>query len=195
MSGRLRLHLSRPHARAQYVSGGEMLEQIVNKGFYSERDAAVLVRQITETVDYLHSQGIVHRDLNPGNILLAGDAENVEHCQIKIADFGLASFFEHEAQQMFTCAIHTLTASSFIPYADLISRCMGLPACLPVCLSVCLSVCLLGAAGRLSTLRRRCWRAKATATSATSGRSASSSTSCSAATHRSTTSRSRGSSS
>ncbi len=80
-----------------------MLEQIVNKGFYSERDAAVLVRQITETVDYLHSQGIVHRDLNPGNILLAGDADSVEHCQIKIADFGLASFFEHEAQQMFTC--------------------------------------------------------------------------------------------
>ena len=87
-----------------------MLEQIVNKGFYSERDAAVLVRQITETVDYLHSQGIVHRDLNPGNILLAGDADSVEHCQIKIADFGLASFFEHEAQQMFTCC-GTLTSS------------------------------------------------------------------------------------
>ena len=87
----------------EYVSGGEMLEQIVNKGSYSERDASALVRQITETVDYLHSQGIVHRDLNPGNILLDGDADNVERCQIKIADFGLASFFEHEAQQMYTC--------------------------------------------------------------------------------------------
>lgn len=44
-----------------------------------------------------------HRDLNPGNILLDGDADNVEDCRIKIADFGLASFFEHEAQMMFTC--------------------------------------------------------------------------------------------
>jgi serine/threonine protein kinase len=82
----------------EFVSGGEMLEQIVSKGFYSERDAAVLVRQIAETVHYLHSQGVVHRDLNPGNILLAGNVDRVEECMIKIADFGLASFFEHEAQ-------------------------------------------------------------------------------------------------
>jgi serine/threonine protein kinase len=80
-----------------------MLEQIVHRGHYSERDAAVLVRQIAETVEYLHSQGVIHRDLNPGNILLDGNADRVEDCRIKIADFGLASFFEHEAEMMFTC--------------------------------------------------------------------------------------------
>ena len=73
----------------EFISGGEMLEQIVHRGHYSERDAAVLVRQIVNTVKYLHEQGIIHRDLNPGNILLDGNADNVEDCRIKIADFGL----------------------------------------------------------------------------------------------------------
>eukprot|EP01052_Picozoa_sp_SAG31_P033982 SAG31_NODE_3909_length_3762_cov_2.740923_3_plen_111_part_00 len=42
----------------EFISGGEMLEQIVHRGHYSERDAAVLVRQIVSTVEYLHSQGV-----------------------------------------------------------------------------------------------------------------------------------------
>jgi calcium/calmodulin-dependent protein kinase I len=87
----------------EFVPGGEMLEQIVARGRYVERDAAILVRQIVDTVGYLHSQGVVHRDLNPGNILLAGDLQRVEDCRIKVADFGLASFFEHEEQMMYTC--------------------------------------------------------------------------------------------
>lgn len=45
------------------VSGGELFDRIVEKGFYTERDASTLIRQILDAVRYLHDMGIVHRDL------------------------------------------------------------------------------------------------------------------------------------
>lgn len=45
------------------VSGGELFDRIVEKGFYTERDASALIRQILDAVKYLHDRGIVHRDL------------------------------------------------------------------------------------------------------------------------------------
>lgn len=45
------------------VTGGELFDRIVEKGSYTEKDAADLMRQVLEAVDYMHEQGVVHRDL------------------------------------------------------------------------------------------------------------------------------------
>lgn len=48
------------------VTGGELFDRIVEKGSYSEKDASHLIRQVLEAVDYMHEQGVVHRDLKVG---------------------------------------------------------------------------------------------------------------------------------
>jgi len=72
----------------ELVSGGELFDQIVERGNYSEHDAANLIRQVLEGIDYMHRHGVVHRDLKPENLLCA--SANV----IKIADFGLSKDIE-----------------------------------------------------------------------------------------------------
>ena len=45
------------------VTGGELFDRIVEKGSYTEKDASNLIRQVLEATDYMHEQGVVHRDL------------------------------------------------------------------------------------------------------------------------------------
>jgi len=56
----LTIFLSRPSCS---VTGGELFDRIVEKGSYTEKDASGLIRQVLEAVDYMHEQGVVHRDL------------------------------------------------------------------------------------------------------------------------------------
>jgi len=75
----------------ELVTGGELFYKIVERGSYSEADAAGIVRQLVTGVEYLHSKGIAHRDLKPEN-LLCSDGEGKDMV-IKIADFGLSKMF------------------------------------------------------------------------------------------------------
>ncbi|XP_063782953.1 calcium/calmodulin-dependent protein kinase type 1D isoform X3 [Pseudophryne corroboree] len=71
----------------QLVSGGELFDRIVEKGFYTEKDASALIRQVLDAVFYLHRLGIVHRDLKPENLLyFSQEGES----KIMISDFGLS---------------------------------------------------------------------------------------------------------
>src|SRR5207253_5569833 len=51
------------------VHGGS-LHQLLADGPLPPREAARLVRQVAEAVQYAHDQGILHRDIKPHNILL-----------------------------------------------------------------------------------------------------------------------------
>ena len=50
----------------EMVTGGELFDEIVSRGKYTETDAARIVYRILSAVDYLHSMGIAHRDLKVG---------------------------------------------------------------------------------------------------------------------------------
>lgn len=65
--------------------GGELFDEIVARGKFTETDAAMLMKQVLSCINYCHTNNIVHRDLKPENILLE---QNKEFDQIKIIDFG-----------------------------------------------------------------------------------------------------------
>ncbi|XP_018419270.1 PREDICTED: calcium/calmodulin-dependent protein kinase type IV [Nanorana parkeri] len=84
----------------ELVTGGELFDRIVEKGYYSERDAADAVKQILEAVAYLHENGIVHRDLKPENLLYATPAPDAP---LKIADFGLSKIVDDQVTMKTVC--------------------------------------------------------------------------------------------
>ena len=57
----------------EYVDGGSLAHHLRGTP-WSAKDAAELVELLARAVQYAHNQGVVHRDLKPGNVLL-GNAE------------------------------------------------------------------------------------------------------------------------
>ncbi|XP_043566467.1 calcium/calmodulin-dependent protein kinase type IV isoform X2 [Chiloscyllium plagiosum] len=84
----------------ELVTGGELFDRIVEKGYYSEKDAASAVKQVLEAVAYLHENGIVHRDLKPENLLYASPTPDA---LLKIADFGLSKITEEQVTMKTIC--------------------------------------------------------------------------------------------
>jgi formylglycine-generating enzyme required for sulfatase activity len=83
-----------PFFSLELCDGGALTEQL-RKQRPSPREAAALIETLARAMHYAHLRGVVHRDLKPGNVLLAG-AERVP----KITDFGLAKRIDAEARDV-----------------------------------------------------------------------------------------------
>jgi len=87
----------------ELVTGGELFDEIVNRGQYTEKDAAFVMGTLCNALDYLHKLRIVHRDLKPENILLAEKPSPGKEPQIKVADFGLARLISDKDMMKTAC--------------------------------------------------------------------------------------------
>ena len=70
--------------------GGELFDDIIKSKKYTEQQCAQIMKQLFSCISYLHSIKICHRDLKPENILFN---EKLDYHNIKLVDFGSASFF------------------------------------------------------------------------------------------------------
>ena len=68
----------------EYLEGRCLFEIISNDGPFSERIARYYFRELIETLIYLHSKGITHRDIKLENIMFD------RYFNLKIIDFGLS---------------------------------------------------------------------------------------------------------
>lgn len=59
----------------------------------SPEEIAWFIKEVAETLKYIHSQGVVHRDIATKNILMCQDKQT-GRMKIKVADFGLATMKE-----------------------------------------------------------------------------------------------------
>lgn len=93
------------------MKGGDLFDFIVNSptGHLAETLARVIMRQLIEGVQVLHSKNIIHRDLKPENILMMNNGDESE-VDVKIADFGLATFYSEEKPPAKNCGTTGYTA-------------------------------------------------------------------------------------
>ncbi len=70
----------------EHVPGETVLQKIerLERGYLPERETVTIVRQVTQALQYIHENGLVHRDVKPGNLLLTQDGV------AKLCDLGVA---------------------------------------------------------------------------------------------------------
>jgi serine/threonine-protein kinase len=79
-----------------YVEGENLQDFVDRKGRLEPREAARIACEVARGLQAVHAEGIVHRDIKPGNILISSRGE------VKIVDFGLA--FDAEDKTTLTVA-------------------------------------------------------------------------------------------
>ena len=77
-------HDGRPHIVMEYLPGGTLAERLDPGGRISPRQWISWLRQAASALDFAHEQGVVHRDVKPGNLLFD------DRGRLVIADFGIA---------------------------------------------------------------------------------------------------------
>jgi serine/threonine-protein kinase len=72
-----------PYYVMPYVSGESLRARLTREGRLPLADALSILRDVARALAFAHERGVVHRDVKPENVLLAGDAAVV-------TDFGIA---------------------------------------------------------------------------------------------------------
>ena len=83
----------------ELMSGGELFDQIVEMGSFTERTAADVAYKLLGALNYLHGINIIHRDLKPENLLLAKKGDLTA---VKLTDFGLSAILDDASQKLNT---------------------------------------------------------------------------------------------
>src|SRR5262245_37687458 len=69
----------------EFIEGVNLAELVKERGLMPVAEACELIRQAAVGLEYVHSQGLVHRDVKPHNLVVSRTG------QVKILDLGLAT--------------------------------------------------------------------------------------------------------
>jgi eukaryotic-like serine/threonine-protein kinase len=94
----------------EYVEGLTLAEQLRDEGRLHPDRAAEITADIAAALGFAHRNGVVHRDVKPGNVLITRDGG------VKVADFGIARAISDSGDQNLTKTGSVMgTATYFSP--------------------------------------------------------------------------------
>ncbi|MGK7917862.1 MAG: tetratricopeptide repeat protein [Prochloraceae cyanobacterium] len=73
----------------QYIKGQDLLEQLQQQGTFSEIEIVKFLLDILPVLQFVHSWGVIHRDIKPGNIMYCEDDG-----KYVLIDFGLSKLLK-----------------------------------------------------------------------------------------------------
>ncbi|MEO6891290.1 MAG: serine/threonine-protein kinase [Ktedonobacteraceae bacterium] len=77
-----------------YLAEGSLRDVLAKRGVLSLQETVRYIEQAASALDYAHAQGVIHRDLKPGNFLLHSDGRLI------LADFGIARMVQDSTNTM-----------------------------------------------------------------------------------------------
>lgn len=80
------VHANFPFIIMEYLAGGTLGSWLRTHDHTTGKDMLSILGQVADAIDFAHSQGIVHRDIKPDNILFESDANG----RVALGDFGIA---------------------------------------------------------------------------------------------------------
>ena len=115
-------HIVRFHASGQiggslyfvmdFVDGTDASRLVGQQGPLPLSEAVPLIGQVCEALGFAHAKGFVHRDVKPGNLLLA---RTEGRWSLKLADFGLAKAYQGTRMSGLTVSGTSAGTPAFIP--------------------------------------------------------------------------------
>ena len=76
----------------EYIESGSLASIIKKFGAFPESLVSIYVKQVLKGLEYLHQEGVVHRDIKGANILTTKDGI------VKLADFGVATSLNEDVK-------------------------------------------------------------------------------------------------
>jgi serine/threonine protein kinase len=97
----------------EYCNGGSLVDRMAaHGGRLPAYEGAMLMRQCLAGLVHAHAQDVVHRDVNPKNVLLQHDKDRLV---AKLADIGVASVFELPGLLGMTASCQAAIDYQFMP--------------------------------------------------------------------------------